>query len=382
MLIGGPHPTAVPGDVMRQVPWCDYVLRSEADDSIVDLLNCLENNGNLEEVKGLSFRRGDEVVHNPPSGLRMDVDSIPLPARELLWRSYTKGTYWRLGHRGMTDIMISSRGCPFNCNFCSKVAPGYRMRSAENVMMELRTIREMGTRNVHFMDDLFVSDRKRCLEICRMIREEKMGMHFKVRGRVNTVDKELLHALKDAGTKAIVYGLESGSPKILKAMNKRQDVATAKEAIKAAKEIGLEVYLDVILGYPGETPETIEETENFILEAQPTAVGIEVLYPLPTTVVYDEALREGTMVGSWEVGEQRPYVKLPWLEDHYWLYKRGRKIIKRFTRNPVVMYNAVMAVLPGMNLKQFASATHYFFQGSVHAGKLMAGRFTGKKATA
>lgn len=378
ILLGGPHPTAVPEEVMRKIPGCDMVLRGEADRSIVELLNCVDAGGELDEVKGLSFRRGDKIIHNPDAPVLEELDALPLPARDMLGKAYKRGIYWRLGHRGTTDIIITSRGCPYNCNFCSKVCSVFRMRSIENVMGELRTIRSMGTRNVHFMDDLFVSDRERCIAICRMIRDENLGMRFKVRGRVNTVDEELLAELKAAGTKAIVYGLESGSQKILDAMNKRTTVEMARKAILATKRLGIEVYLDCLIGYPGETEETIAETEKFILEVKPTAVAIEVLYPLPTTRVYNEAKANGTLVGDWNVEEQRPYVKLPWLDDHYWLFKEARRIIRRFSRNPVVMFNALKAVLPGMNLKRFMSLTHYFFKGSVHKGRLMMGKALGK----
>ena len=378
ILLGGPHPTAVPGDVMRKIPGCDMLLRGEADESLVKLLSCMDRGGELEEVDGLTFRRGNRVIHNQDAQIIDDLDFLPLPAREMVWEAYTKGTYWRLGHRGTTDILISSRGCPYKCNFCAKVCSEYRWRSAENIMRELRMIRSMGTRNVHFMDDLFVADRERCIKICRMIRDEGLGMRFKVRGRVNTVDEELLLELKLAGTKAIVYGLESGSQKILSAMNKRTTVESARKAIKTAKKLGMEVYLDVLLGYPGETRETIAETERFILETKPTAVGIEVLYPLPATPVYDEVKANGTMVGDWDVGEPRPYVKLPWLEDHYWLYWRGRQIIKRFTRNPLVMLQALKAVLPSINLRQMHSLAHYFLKGSIHKGRFMIGKASSK----
>jgi anaerobic magnesium-protoporphyrin IX monomethyl ester cyclase len=376
ILLGGPHPTAAADDVIRQIPGCDLLLRGEAEDSLVELLNCLERRGELEEVAGLSFRRNGRIIHNRDAPIRQEIDVIPLPARDLLGNAYAKNTYWRLGHRGTTDLIISSRGCPFSCNFCSKVAPGYRMRSAENVMKELQAIRSMGTRNVHFMDDLFVSDRKRCLDICRAIQDEKLGMKFKVRGRVNTVDNELLAELKAAGTKAIVYGVESGSQKILDAMNKRQSVEQARDAVMATKRHGLEVYLDMMLGYPGETPETIAQTEKFILDVKPTAVRLEVLFPLPATQVYKEAKANGTLVSDWDIGAPRPYVKLPWLEDHYWLYAECRRITRRFARHPAVFFQGLKAVLPGLNFQQLKSITHYFLQGSIHSGKFMTGKTT------
>jgi len=224
IVLGGPQATADPIGVLGLFPEAQFVLRGEADESIVALASALHGGSDLSVVPGLTFREGTELIRNEDARLPTNLDALPLPARHLLFHAYKAGTYWRAGFRGPTDTVSTSRGCPFGCRFCYRISSRYRSRSAEAVVQELVSIRQRGIRNIHIVDDLFVLERDRCLAICDAIRELNIGLRMKVRARVDCVDEELLRALKSAGVRTIVYGIESGSQRMLDAMAKRATV--------------------------------------------------------------------------------------------------------------------------------------------------------------
>jgi len=362
ILAGGPHSTIRAQDVLDTFNECDYVLRGEAENSVKDLVKCLKTNSHLNSVPGLSYREAGRVIHNPDSPINMDLDSIPFPARELLKGAYKNNIYWRIGQRGATDVIITSRGCPYSCNFCFKVANKFRVRSPENVLRELIEIRSFGTRNVHIMDDIFVFKKDRCLKILKMIKKEKLGIEFKVRARVDCIDKELLLAMKDAGVNSVVYGIESGSQKILDLMNKRTTVEMNYKAIAMTKKAGLQCYSDIFIGYPGETPETIAMTEEFILKSRPTAVNISYMYPLPNTQVYNQAKSDGTLRNDWGIHSDAAWVQLPWIKSREELYPYGEAILKKYVRIPAVVFNVIRHILFKIDFKQFKMLVDYFFR--------------------
>ncbi len=362
ILLGGPHATARAEEVLQAFSGCEYVLRGESERSIVELTKCLEANDNLASVKGLSYRLGQDIVSNPDAPLNLDLDSIPFPARELLDTAYKKNVYWRVEHRGATDVIITSRGCPYNCNFCYRISKRYRTRSPGNILEELTAIRSRGIRNVHVMDDLFVWDKPRCLTILDMIKNERLGMEFKVRARVDFIDMELLLSMKEAGVKSIVYGVESGSQKILDAMNKRTTVEMNYRAIELTKKAGLKCYADAFLGYPGETPETIRQTQELFLKAKPTAINVSVLFPLPDTKVYREAEEQGTLMGNWGTDGSRAWVKLPWIDDQHTLWRYRNQIYKKYLRDPTVLLNIVRTLIFRITFEQIKYLAWYYWR--------------------
>ncbi|MDP2920949.1 MAG: radical SAM protein [Candidatus Omnitrophota bacterium] len=365
ILIGGPHASIRPQEVLEDFSGCDYVLRGEAENSIVKLAQCIGGRKDFKSVNGLSYRDGDRVVHNPDASPEMDLDRALFPARELLSDAYAKKTYWRIGTRGTTDVIITSRGCPYNCNFCFKVCKKFRMRSPENIIAELTAMRSMGTRSVHIMDDIFAYDKARCLRVLGMIKNSELGMEFKVRARVDGIDEELLAAMKESGVKSIVYGVESGSQDILDAMNKRTTVDMNYRAITLAKKAGLQCYADVLIGYPGETPESIAKTEELLLRARPTAINVSVMYPLPDTAVYNQAKASGILRDDWSVKNNDAWIQLPWARTKNDLYEFKRQILKRYLRNPVIVFNAIKSVLFNIDARQLKALARYFLEYAI-----------------
>jgi anaerobic magnesium-protoporphyrin IX monomethyl ester cyclase len=372
LVLGGPHPTACAQDILTIFEKCDFVLRGESEDSIVDLVRCIEGNNDFNTVYGLSYRNGNKIIHNPDVVLNNKIDDIPFPARKLLDSAYKKNTYWRIGHKKTTDIIITSRGCPYNCNFCFKVSDKFRCRSPENIIEELIQIRSKGIKSVHIMDDLFTSNKSRCFKILKLINEQKLGMEFKVRARVDLICEELLIELKNAGVKSIVYGIESGAQKMLDLMNKRTTVKMNYNAIALTKKVGLQCYVDVLIGHPGETPKTILETEQLLLKAKPTAVNLSIMYPFPNTIVYNQAKAEGTLMNDWNIDGAHPWIKLPWINEKKELEQYRKDVLRRYLLNPIVIFNVIRLILIKSNFQQLRIITKYFLYYIVKFKKIRA----------
>ena len=361
LVIGGPHPSARAQDVLTKFDKCNFVLRGESEDSIVNLVKCMESNDDFSTVYGLSYRSGNEIIHNPDVVLNNKIDDIPFPARELLDSAYKSNTYWRIGHKKTTDIIITSRGCPHKCNFCFKVAKTFRCRSPENIIEELIQIRSKGIKSVHIMDDLFTSNKSRCFKILNLINEQKLGMEFKVRARVDLISEELLIGLKNAGVKSVVYGIESGAQEMLDLMNKKTTVEMNYNAIALTKKVGLQCYADVLIGYPCETPKTILETEQLLLKAKPTAVNISIMYPFPNTASCNQAEKEGTLINEWNINGAQPWIKLPWINEKKELEQYKNAILKRYLLNPIVIFNVIRFILFKSSFQQLRKITKSLF---------------------
>lgn len=363
LLTGGPHVSVRTDEVMKEFESCDFILRGEAENSIVELAEHLEKGKDLSGVKGLTYRKNKNVVHNPDIDKPMELDDIPFPARDLLKSAYDKNTYWRLGHRGITDFIITSRGCPYNCNFCFRLARKFRKRSPENIVAELKDLKTRGIRNVHIMDDLFVWNKPHFFKVVELIKEAKLNMHLKVRARVNFIDEEMLAAMKEIGVKSVVFGIESGSQTILDNMNKKTTVDMNYRAIRITKQAGLQCYADMFLGYPGETMETIKATEEMLIKARPTAINLSVMYPIPGTKVYNEAKEQGTLRDDWDIHGKRAWIKLPWFEHIDELHAIRNKVVKKYLRNPVVFFNGIRATLGNLDWRQFKVLVLYVLKG-------------------
>ena len=284
IVAGGPHPTLCAQDTLENIPEIDIVCRGEGEYSFLNLAREIEKKGNLETVKGISFRnQKGEVVHNLPAPLIKDLDSLPLPARDLLsMEKYDQRT--TLSRKRCTNIM-SSRGCPYSCVFCSvseQWGHQIRYRSAKNVVEEIESV----LRTYPFFDDVFTMDKSRVLEICRLIKERNLKIAWECEARANTIDEEMTRTMKAAGCEFIDLGVESGSDRILKNIKKSITVAQAIQAVKAIKKAGIGLKVFIMHSLPGETYEDIKKTVflsrylyHKLKGVEGTTQGISIIYP-------------------------------------------------------------------------------------------------------
>lgn len=286
-VLGGSHSTFLPNETLKSEKALDVVVIGEGEETIVDLAGKYVKTGNkeLSEVKGIAYRNNDRIKMTQPRPLIKDLDSIPFPARHLVpFKSYEV--------TNQSGGMITSRGCVFSCNYCSSsliMGKKFRSRSPENVVDELEElVNKYGLRNVAFLDDVFMLNKKRAGIIADEIKNRSMDVSFIASSRVNTVDRKVLESLKNSGMSTLYCGVESGSQRVLDLMGKGISLKQARDAFRVATDVGVDVVGSFILGYPGETVKEMDQTIDFSIKLDPDYCQYSILTPFPGTPIYYE----------------------------------------------------------------------------------------------
>lgn len=288
----GTHVTARPDDGFAR-PGADFVIRGEPEATCAELVRVLAEGGSFASVPGLSWRDGGRVVHNVPRPLIARLDDIPHPARRF-FRPYRYSPPFM--RHGRFDIIITSRGCPYPCNYCSTGAyygTKIRFRSAADVLAELTEMVEgEGVEQVGFWDDTFTIGRRRVMDICKRIVAAGLKFSWMCMSRVDTVDAELLAALRRAGCYLVIYGVESGSPRVLARMRKMTTVEQARRAFRLTAQAGLEAAAFFMFGNLGEEEEDMRATIAFAKELDAAYASFNIATPYPGTAFYEEVKNE------------------------------------------------------------------------------------------
>jgi anaerobic magnesium-protoporphyrin IX monomethyl ester cyclase len=316
----GTHVTPIPRESLRPFPALDYVLVGEPDLTIRDLLDHLE--GRFDErpdfvqklfdkhdpqykpslredgsvdmygIKGLAWRKGDEIIINFPRPFISDLDDLPIPMHELLpLQKYRMPLI-----KGPFTFIVTSRGCPAGCTYCIKhVSYQYtaRLRSPALIMEELWQLKKLGINNIHMYSDLFTVSRDQVMELCQRMIDEKINIKWTSNSRVDFVDEEMLQMMGNAGNWLISWGIESGNEQILKHARKGAYPDKAKRALIWAKKAGIMNWGYFIIGLPGETEETIRQTIDFSKELPLDIALFHVAAPYPGTPFFFEVVENG-----------------------------------------------------------------------------------------
>ena len=351
-VFGGPHASALPDHVFESYPDVDFVMRGESELSFPEFCKALRDGSDLGAVGGLSYRQGGEVIHNADAEFERDLDTLGHPARDLVSDVYEQKRYYTLLVRQRpVDTIMTSRGCPFHCNFCYNQNHHYRHRSADHVMEEIEAIRKRDIRNIEIVDDTFTFNRDRAMAVFDRLISERMGISFRIKSRVNVVDEEFLARARKAGAYLVACGCESGDDEMLRRMNKRTGAADNERAIRITKEAGIACHTSWVFGYPGETPESIARTVDFIVRTKPTTAQVALLRPYPQTTAYREAQELGWLRGEWRVdSDEYPWVQLPWAESRADIEKLIQQAMRRVYYRPYYAWQFGKMILMGMNL--------------------------------
>ncbi|MBN2442349.1 MAG: radical SAM protein [Spirochaetales bacterium] len=378
VILGGPEVSADPENVFSIFPDIQFGLMGEADESLLLFVRNYVNKKDLHHIPGLVYRDNNTLIKNPIEIIK-DITSLPIPDRQLLIDNYEKKLYWRLGCKGTTDIIIASRGCPFNCSFCFKVTRIPRYRSAESIHKEIEQILSMGTKNIHFLDDLLVVNFKYVKEIFDPI-DTKLGIKFKVRGRANSMNDEMVSYLAEKGVTEIVCGYESGSEKMLTLMNKRIKVQQNIDSIKTIKKYGVKAFADMLFMFPGENFDTAKESIDFIKTSKPTFVLWGFLAPFSGTPITQKLKAEGNLTGKYGINSE-PTIKYDYLtgEEEKKLKDYIAGEMNRYNSNffHVVLPN-VINILMNSDFKRIKTILSKY-RGIIFS-KLFGNRVTRKKA--
>jgi anaerobic magnesium-protoporphyrin IX monomethyl ester cyclase len=298
LVAGGPLPTCDPLPFLDDF---DLVVRGEAEETLIELITAWESasskaGAQWSKVPGLVYRSqaadresdAGEVVETAVRPFIRDLDRLAFPARQM----FPNEDYIRFGKKkygySITTVM-STRGCPFHCEFCSNVVFGgsFRQRMAGSVVDEIEEALALGYDRIAFADDVFTLNRRRVWEVCAEIERRGLRFQWECLGRVDTLDYPTAVEMKAAGCTRIYFGIESGNDHILKLMKKQITTAQARQAVEAAHRAGLEVGAFFILFYPGETNETVLDTLRFAASLPLDYLGLTMPYPLPGTELYE-----------------------------------------------------------------------------------------------
>lgn len=284
----GPHVTTLPEESLKKVQ-LDFIIRGEPEQAACNLARALSDEKGLEEVKGISYRSNDAIVHNPDQELLGEIDRLPFPARDLLPNEKYSAPFAR---RVPFGLILTARGCPFKCVYCA--TRGYygrtwRPRSVESVIEELKEMVEKhGLKDIGFWDDTFTINRERVIAVCRRIIEEKLGIEWICLSRVDTVDPEILGWMKRAGCYQIQFGVESGDEEILRVLGKNTTIEQVRNAFRWSKEEGIEPAAFFMLGNPGETEESVKKTIELALELPASYASFNINTPYPGCELFEQ----------------------------------------------------------------------------------------------
>jgi radical SAM superfamily enzyme YgiQ (UPF0313 family) len=319
-LAFGTHVTPIPRETLRAYPSLDFALVGEPDLTIRDLLDHLEakieqrdpeikklfdqhdplydsainDDGSVDmhRIKGLAWRKGDEIIINLPRPFIQDLNEMPVPMHELL----PLMTYRMPLIKGPFTFIVTSRGCPAGCTYCIKhVSYQYsaRLRSPKLIMEELWYLKKLGIHNIHMYADLFTVSRDQVVELCERMIAEKINIKWTCNSRVDYVDEEMLQLMGKAGNWLISWGIESGNEQILKHARKGAYPDKAERALKWARQAGIKNWGYFIIGLPGETEETIRQTIDFSKKLPLDIALFHVAAPYPGTPFFFEVVENG-----------------------------------------------------------------------------------------
>ncbi len=302
VTLGGPHATFMDKQILEQEAAVDVVVRGEGEQTLLEMARNVADSTSLHKVDGITLRHGGQIVQTPNRPFIQNLDELPYPAYDY----FQLDRYLLFGKLFLP--VITSRGCPFQCSFCTTsriLGKEYRARSPKNIVDELEFLKNTyGADAFTFYDDTLTLDRNRIFKICEGIRTRYIDLPWDCQTRVDQISKEVLAEMRETRCQQVFFGVESGCQEILDAVKKRTTVEQNAKAIKLAKEAGLFVAISIIIGYPGETRDMLKQTLDFIRRTEPDDVYLCVATPYPGTelrrVVEEMGLKMSTDWGLYD----------------------------------------------------------------------------------
>ena len=304
LMIGGPHVTALPRETMHNGVF-DIAVIGEGEVTFLELIKALRDVSNdtskldFETIDGIIYRKGNEFFVTKPREFIKDLSLLPLPARDLYppLSSYhpTPASFRKLplGH------LLTSRGCPYLCIFCDRKIFGtkYRKNSPERVAEEIEElIKKYGAKEIKFYDDIFILDKNRVFKIFELIRKKNLKFPWTCHSRIDNLDRKLLREMRKMGCWQILFGMESGDQENLKFLGKNFTLDKVRDTVNIVKREGFSIRADFMVGFPGETKNSLRKTAEFAKSLNVDVAHFNVFTPFPGTELYQIALQEGNIL--------------------------------------------------------------------------------------
>jgi len=297
IVIGGPHVTFLDTKILEEYECIDIIVRNEGELTFLELMqNLINNNISLSNIQGITYRNGNAIIRNPPRALINNLDTLPFPNRYTNEESFSK-------HEKTIGI-ISSRGCPGRCIFCSAAAMSggaYRKRSPENVIEEIESLAMKGNKRFFFMDDTITADVVRFEKICNLLK--KLNLTWTCESRVDVIseNEELPTLMYNAGCRSVQFGVETGSPEVLENINKGIQLDQIEKAIQYTRKTGIDVVCSIMIGHYCDTLDTSEQTLRFgeyLMKKYIVAVIYSITTPYPGTAIFKNPDKFGIKIQS------------------------------------------------------------------------------------
>lgn len=359
IVVGGPHISGNPLDSMRHDCF-DMGVFGEGEETLAELADAIEGGrkmGELDAIDGVVYRKNNEIIKNAPRKYIADLDEVPFPARDLLphLRHYLPPP---LNYRATpVATIITTRGCPYGCTFCDHNTFGrkYRMRGAENIVGEMKLlIGNYGVREFAFVDDTFNINDNRLDKLFGLMRDNNINLPWTCMARINTTSLEQLRAMKQAGCWHISFGIESGNPDIVKLIQKGIDLEYAAKVMGWCKSLGIYTKGFFIIGHPGETKETIEDTMRYALKVPFTDIVATLNTPLPGSWNFDNIEKYGRMATvDWSKHNMWIPVFVPHGLSEEYLANKHRELIRKFYFRPRVIWEHLKQIRRFGEIKRF-----------------------------
>lgn len=364
IMVGGPHVSAAPEETMQRFPAFDIAVIGEGEETLAAILDAISMQQPLNGINSICFRDSGAIKTTQRRAFIKDLDTLPFPAWDILDGFPHRYAPAPFKVKSLPSAsLVSSRGCPNQCVFCDRsvFGTGCHAFSADYVIeMMLALYHRHGIRHICFEDDTFITFKTRMKEICERLINLKLNLTWSCLGRVNHVTADNLTLMKQAGCWQISYGIESGNQDILNAIKKNISLEQIRLALSMTRQAGILSKGFFIVGHPGETHETLRQTEDFAMELPLDDISVTMLTPFPGTEIYERAEEFGTFDRNWLRLNLLNAVFVPYGLDRTDLEEAQQRILRRFYLRPRIIANyckrivASPATIPAV-AKAFAS---------------------------
>ena len=304
VILGGCHASALPLDTLQEFPSFDILVFGEGETTFAEILSHVHQHGTVPtDAKGTTVRANGQVILNAPRPLISDLNDLPLPAWELLvgFPTAYKPAPTRMKRSPCASVVLT-RGCPNRCQFCDRSVFGNRVR-AYSTDYAIRMVKELigrfGVRELLIEDDTFTISESRVVDFCERIIAENIDITWSCLGRADRVNPHMLKWMKRAGCWHISYGIESGDPSILKAMGKGENLSQIQQAVSWTRAAKIRTKGFFIVGFPGETEDSLRQTEQLMLRLPLDDISIMQLTPFPGSAIFKDASDRGSFSRDW-----------------------------------------------------------------------------------
>ena len=381
VVLGGYHPTFEYKSVLEE-PSVDVVVRGEGEYTLLELVQTIESGGDLSSVAGLAFidENDDEITLTADRPIIKDLDELPFPAFHL----FPMDKYKILNITTNVATIITTRGCPMQCSFCSSAAlhgNHLRRRSYENVCDEIELrLKEQNIDTIAFMDDTFTLNKKFVRNFCEEIKRRNLKFWWGCTSRVDTLDEELLQIMKDAGCITIFIGVESADQQMLEKMNKNITISKTESAFRLARKVGIRTIASCVIGMPEDTKKTIKQTIDFVKKLNPNYALYSLATPYPGTMFYNETFKKNLIkINDWSKftllnpvlktidcssKELRSIQKKAFLK----FYLRPNYLIRQVSQDGMILLKTIFGVARQIISKQTNGNTNYN-KSNINKGK-------------